>query len=275
MPNDVAQPPAKQAPAHLAAPAPGRVEKDIRHFLKVMGASTGHRGRVEARGQRRHGAPGLTRISGQAVGVPSRDGRSAAPAALRGLNCSPASITGTACWRPWIAATDGRAAHMPSSATPKASCLVEHEKERRQLGPKFASGPAPRQPVGRGLRRGLDGPSMPPLLLKNGECLSPPAQVSPRQGGQGLVSQAVAPRRWASSARIRRFRARSAHAARTSFIERPRKSRPSRPDFRWPHAGETSPCPPCRRQASGQREAHHADHLKTDTQSLRRLLATA
>jgi hypothetical protein len=126
------------------------------------------------------------------------------------------------------------------------------------LARKFASSPAPCQSDGRGLRRGLDGPSMPPLLLKNGECLSPPALVLARRGGRGLVSQAVAPRRWASSARIRRSRARRARVARTSFIERPRKSRPSRPDFRWPHAGETSPCPPCRRQASGLREAHDA-----------------
>ena len=70
-----------------------------------------------------------------------------------------------------------------------------------------------------------------------------------RQDGQGLGSMAVAPRRWASSARIRRFRARSVSVARTSFIERPRKSRPFRPDFRWPHAGEPSPCPACRKRS--------------------------
>ena len=38
-------------------------------------ASTGHRGRVDARGHRSGREPGLTRTSGQRVGVPSRDGR--------------------------------------------------------------------------------------------------------------------------------------------------------------------------------------------------------
>jgi hypothetical protein len=90
-----------------------------------------------------------------------------------------------------------------------------------------------------------------PITLKKSECLSSPAQVLARRGGRGLVSQAVAPRRWASSARIRRCRARPASVARTSFIERPRKSRPSRPDFRWPHAGETSPRPPRRSRNAG------------------------
>ena len=70
--QDVAQPPAKQAPAHPAAGTPVRVDKNIRGCLKTVLASTGHRGRVDARGPRRHGAPGLTRTSGLAVGAPSR-----------------------------------------------------------------------------------------------------------------------------------------------------------------------------------------------------------
>ena len=114
----------------------------------------------------------------------------------------------------------------------------------------------------RAMAAGFDAASMArrcPHYFKSRECLSPPAQVLPRQGGRGLVSQAVAPRRWASVARIRRCRARPASVARTSFSERPRKSRPFRPDFRWPHACETSPCPPCRRQDLGRREAQNAN----------------
>ena len=53
--------------------------------FKRTWASTGHRGRVDARGVRSGGAPGLTRTSDRSAGAPSRDGRSAAPAALRGL----------------------------------------------------------------------------------------------------------------------------------------------------------------------------------------------
>ena len=41
-------------------------------FLNVVLASTGLRGRVDARGPRRHCSAGLTRTSGQAAGVPSR-----------------------------------------------------------------------------------------------------------------------------------------------------------------------------------------------------------
>jgi len=44
--------------------------------------------------------------------------------------------------------------------------------------------------------------------------------------------------------------------------------------FRWPHAEETSPCPPCRRQGSGQREAEdtnrsgrHQPKRKTPTEA--------
>ncbi len=151
-----------------------------------MGASTGHRGRVEARGHRSGWAPGLTRTSDRGAGVPSRDGRSAAPAALRGLTCSPASVARVARWWSWIARAGGRVAHMPSRAAPKASCLVEHEKERRQLGPKFASSPEPCQSDGRGLRRGLDGPSMPPLLKKNGDVFLHPPKRPRGRVGRGL-----------------------------------------------------------------------------------------
>jgi hypothetical protein len=64
----------------------------VQHSLGKLQASfrrtwapTGHRGRVDARGARSGGAPGLTRTSDRSAGAPSRDGRSAAPAAPRGL----------------------------------------------------------------------------------------------------------------------------------------------------------------------------------------------
>ena len=44
-------------------------------FLNVVLASSGHRGRVDARGHRFGGAPGLTRTSDRGADVPSRDGR--------------------------------------------------------------------------------------------------------------------------------------------------------------------------------------------------------
>ncbi len=48
------------------------------------------------------------------------------------------------------------------------------------------------------------------------------------------------------------------------LTERPRKSA-VQADFRWPHAEETSPCPPCRRQGRAQREAQDP-HSKHDQQ---------
>ena len=65
---------------------------------------------------------------------------------------------------------------------------VDHEKERRRVGPMFASSPAPRQSVGRGHRRGLDGPTMPKSLLKNGECFSPPAKLLVAVGRAGVCA---------------------------------------------------------------------------------------
>jgi len=52
----------------------------------------------------------------------------------------------------------------PSSAMPKASRLVHHEKEGRHTGPWFASSPTASDHDGRGHRRGLDGPTMPKQL---------------------------------------------------------------------------------------------------------------
>jgi len=96
-------------------------------------ASTGHRGRVDARGHRIGEAPGLTRTSNRSAGVPSREGRSRAPSA-----------------RSWVCDAKRRA-------------IVRHDKERWRAGRSFASSPVARLDAGRGHRRGLDGPSMPKL----------------------------------------------------------------------------------------------------------------
>jgi len=59
----------------------------------------------------------------------------------------------------------------PSPAATQSPRIVHHEKERRHRDPMFASSPAPRRSVGRGHRRGLDGPSMPRPHLKIPETL--------------------------------------------------------------------------------------------------------
>ena len=92
--------------------------------------------------------------------------------------------------------------------------------------------------------------------------LHPPRRLRGRVG-RGLFRRRlrhVVGRRWRG---IRRHRTRPSHRCRgLKLTERPRKSRPFRPDFRWPHAGETSPCPPCRRQGSDPREATKAAKAK-------------
>ena len=66
--------PPRQAPPPRVATS-WRGDKYRPRFFVWKVALTSHRGCVNARGRRSGGAPGLTRTSGQAVGVPSRDGR--------------------------------------------------------------------------------------------------------------------------------------------------------------------------------------------------------
>ena len=72
-------------------PAPRRVERRHGEFVVEALASTGHRGRVDARGQRLDKAPGLTRTTNPAAGAPSRDATMARRlrrrAALRCAQC--------------------------------------------------------------------------------------------------------------------------------------------------------------------------------------------
>ena len=63
--------------------APWRGDKYGARFLNGALASTGLRGRVDARGRPRHTPSGLTRTSGLCAGVPSRDRRGTTPSASR------------------------------------------------------------------------------------------------------------------------------------------------------------------------------------------------
>ena len=67
--------PAKASPSAPGGNAPAGGQEYRSRFFVWKVALTSHRGCVNARGHRAGGAPGLTRTSGQAVGVPSRDGR--------------------------------------------------------------------------------------------------------------------------------------------------------------------------------------------------------
>ena len=129
-------------------------------------ASTGHRGRVDARGQPVGGAPSLTRTSGQDVGAPSRVRRGVTPSASRCLASAPGD-----CLHRRFKTTNAPRHRWPpgeqaSPAAPQALRIVHHEKERRLRDPWFASSPALDVDAGRGHRRGLDGPTMPKQSLK-------------------------------------------------------------------------------------------------------------
>ena len=125
----------------------------VRRLLRGVMASTGHRGRVDARGPHAHLPAGLTRTSGRSAGAPSRD-RRARRFASRGWSGAAAN----AMW--WRADVFCAA---------RSAALVSHEKERLRAGPSFASGPVPCPRAGRGHRRGLDGPPMPKPIQKMSE----------------------------------------------------------------------------------------------------------
>ena len=126
---------------------------------------------------------GGTCLGGRTVAVgcglrPSRD-----CAAL--LDRMPAmALPQGACGQP-LAPAWALFAAQPSAGAAGAR-IVHHEKERLRAGPTFASSPSARVTAGRGHRRGLDGPSMPPPKQKNvpGICL--PAETLP-PGAEGLA----------------------------------------------------------------------------------------
>ena len=146
--------PWSQTPIRLDANRrPGGWDKYGGPFFVRCLASSGHRGRDDARGRRDHWAACLTRTTGQAASVACRDERCALRAAQRGRL---------------------RSTELPAEEI-RAACIVEHEKERWRLEVLFASSTLPRGGAGRGHRRGLDGPTMPQPLKKTGEpCLSQP-----------------------------------------------------------------------------------------------------
>ena len=78
-----------------------------------------------------------------------------------------------------------REAPLPARGAAGAA-LVEHEKERRQLGPMFASSPLNRVSAGRGHRRGLDGPTMPKQHLKIANVFLHPHRCPRGRVGRGL-----------------------------------------------------------------------------------------
>jgi len=86
--------------------------------------------------------------------------------------------------RPWRCSL--REAHIPA-ARREASGLVEHEKERRRAGTMFASGPTACVTAGRGLRRGLDGPTKPKQPIKPGTRICPNRQAATSQGRCGTL----------------------------------------------------------------------------------------
>ena len=96
-------------------------------------------------------ADGLDANSGPRAGAPSRDRQGTTPLASRRLDARAATDSSTG---------EGQAPQR------EALRIVHHEKERRQTGPRFASGPAPRQCAGRGHRRGLDDPTMPKHFIR-------------------------------------------------------------------------------------------------------------
>ena len=139
-------------------------------------ASSGHRGRDDARGQRCCGSPGLTRIANRAASDTCRDGRSAPPrhcARSRGIH--PLRQRIRPCGSCDCAQDD----------TVGEGTLVGHEKERRRRDARFASSPMARANAGRGHRRGLDGPTMAKPFKKNAD--SSPANVVCRHAMRGTA----------------------------------------------------------------------------------------
>ena len=68
------------AVARAQAPSSRRLRQISLQIVKRVLASSGHRGRDDARGRRRHRPPGLTRISCRCASAPSSDGRQRTPA---------------------------------------------------------------------------------------------------------------------------------------------------------------------------------------------------
>ena len=161
-------------------PALRRMKKKSRVLNRCL-ASAGHRGRADARGQRGHRATGLTRMSDRGAGVPSRDGRSAAPATLDQLShrC-PARRVSLPYFGSGLARSLPRRAHAVPVRTPQAS----HRRPSREGTP--TTRPDVRVKPGAppiGWPRASTRPRWPVDAKDNFQncgCFSSPAKPSPR-----------------------------------------------------------------------------------------------
>ena len=116
-------------------------------------ASSGHRGRDDARGRRFHAPSELTRTARRDAGVPRMIDEDDVP--------SPTASSCAQSQDPRERMSCLRGGLRDRARNDEAVPIVHHDKSRWQLDSRFASGPATRITVGRGHRRGLDGPTMP------------------------------------------------------------------------------------------------------------------
>jgi len=156
-------------------------------------ASTGHRGRVDARGQPLGRAPGLTRSSDRSAAAPSRDGRRRS---AYGACARPRDVEGVA-------------------------PIVHHEKERWRNDPNFASGAVTSDPPA----AGIDAASMARRCrtLSKYECLLFTQRGAGAAGWVGTWSAGSLSFEGLDAGSLFRFRARPAGAARCDQSNRPER----------------------------------------------------
>ena len=174
-------------------------EEKPSRFFKWGLASSGHRGRDDARGHRCHAPSGLTRTSGLCAAAPSRDGRAATPSAARGSE-QRCAFPRIACRTPHIAAAQtGRWRKRDESADPSSGtqriCQAPQRRRRcgssvtkRKAGVQTRSSRQARRPA-RAMAAGIVAASMARRCqnnLKNRDGFSPPANTPPAKGGGGL-----------------------------------------------------------------------------------------
>ena len=169
-------------------------------FKKYL-ASSGHRGRDDARGQPGHRPTGLTRTSPRDACAPCRDGRRASPPRCAKL-------------------FDKLPGDRRISRRRGAKRIVHHDKERRHVGPWFASGPLIRQSDGRGPRRAS--------MARRGQdpFRNPGRRICPNRPGEPASRGACTwgdgkPGRRGHRGACSRCRARPTSVARTNFERTP------------------------------------------------------
>ena len=189
------------------------VLREVTAFFRGVLASTGHRGRVDARGQRIGGPLGLTRTAGLPSNAPCRDARRR-DASRRAAKRAPKAR------RPGPSREGAPATRFDVRVKPAA---------RLPRWPRAST--RPRWPV--------DAKSP----FKNHRVFSQPTEVPARQDGLGLGSQARPARRGPWLACAPSPRARPACVTRSEVDERPSDSRPSRPRIRRTASRRARPQP--------------------------------